>query len=84
MKMEMHYQELVLKSGNDTGYSITQETNQEGKIILNDLTPGTFYVQETASLEGYLLNDTIHSINVRAGVDADGKYKIITNEEPKR
>ncbi|MCI8999701.1 MAG: hypothetical protein HFJ26_01890 [Clostridia bacterium] len=71
------------KIWNDTGYSITQETNQEGKIILNDLTPGTFYVQETASLEGYLLNDTIHSVNVRAGIDADGNTKVITNEEPK-
>jgi hypothetical protein len=74
-------QGVSFKIWNDSGYSTTATTNADGRIILNNLTPSTFYIQEISSIDGYILNDTVYTSNVKAGVDASGNIKIIENKE---
>ena len=38
-------QGVGFKIWNDSGYSVTETTNVEGKIVLNDLQPAMYYIQ---------------------------------------
>lgn len=46
----------------------TYETTEEGKILLEYLTPGTYCIQETETLPGYLLSEQMTEVTV----DEDG------------
>ena len=40
------------------------ETNEEGMVIINNVIPGTYYLQEIETLEGYELNKDLIQIIV--------------------
>ena len=46
-------------------------TDQEGRIVLKYLSPGTYCVRETESIPGYLRDDTVWEFTV----DRDGKIE---------
>lgn len=79
-----YLQGVNFKIWNDNGYLTNATTNETGKIVLDNLSPSTYYVQEVSTVDGYLLNDEIYSINVVAGVGASENIKVITNKEPSR
>ena len=47
----------------------TEKTNNEGIATFTDLELGTYYIQEKAQVNGYILNDTIYEIEVRENGD---------------
>lgn len=46
------------------------------------LPPGTYKYQEVSTKEGYLLDDTIRSFTITAGVKASQNIVMVTNKEP--
>ena len=50
------------------------QTDADGKIILQHLVPGTYCIQETKTIPGYVLNDKIYEITI----SKDGR---VENEE---
>ena len=75
-------QGVGFKIWNDSGYSVTETTNVEGKIVLNDLQPAMYYIQEISTLPGYLLNNIVYPVEVKAGIEASANIKTVTNKEP--
>lgn len=73
---------VKFKLWNDNGFEKTDVTNSAGQIIVEDMTPCTLKVQEIQAKDGYILDDTIHNVEIRAGVGARDNVKIINNSEP--
>lgn len=53
-------------------------TDQDGKIIIENLLPGKYYIKETESLEGYELNTEVYEIEINYG---EQKEIVITNKK---
>lgn len=68
------------------GESFTVTTNANGiwdsEIADYSLKPGTYKYQEVSTVEGYLLDSTIRSFTITAGVKANENVKVVTNKEP--
>ena len=47
--------------------TVDKTTNANGEIFLEDLEEGLYTVQEITAPKGYLLNDTLHHVEVQAG-----------------
>lgn len=54
-------------------------TNNEGKILIEKLKPGTYFVKEESVASGYLLDTSIQRVNVAGGQTASVTFK---NNEP--
>lgn len=69
-----------MKSELDENMAMTQEyvTDQDGKITLKYLIPGTYQIQEVKTLPGYVLDKSIYSFTVRE----DGLVEYETIKEP--
>ena len=56
------------------------QTDADGKIILQHLVPGTYCIQETKTIPGYVLNDKIYEITIfkdgRVENEEVGKIKV--------
>lgn len=65
--------EILPEAGGETDMNegVYEEyvTDKDGRITWKYLTPGTYCIQETATIPGYILNDEIYEITV----DQDGK-----------
>lgn len=62
--------------------TFTLVTDEEGKILLDYLQPDTtYYFKETKTLEGYVLDDTIHEVYVGADGKIDGKVSFVYRVE---
>lgn len=46
--------------------TLTASDFENGKFLLENLTPGTYYVKETAALDGYEVTNKIYSVEVKA------------------
>lgn len=57
------------------GMSMAQSytTDTDGKIIISYLTPGTYCLQETRSIPGYTVDDTVYEITIDNDGRIDGK-----------
>ena len=47
----------------------TSKTNDDGIAVFNNLELGKYYIQESKQLDGYILNDTIYEVEVKADGD---------------
>lgn len=54
------------------------QTNENGIIELNTILPGTYYIQEIESIEGYEINNEI--IEIEVGLNEEEKI-VVTNEK---
>ena len=50
------------------------ETDENGVALFNKLELGTYYIQETAQVDGYIVNDHIYKVNITA----DGDSLVVT------
>ena len=41
------------------------KTNEEGKIVINNLVPGTYYIKETKTIDGYEIYDELIEVKVQ-------------------
>lgn len=57
-------------------------TDENGYIVWTNLTFGTYTLQETATIPGYELDPTIHTIEINA--DNPHKYIVVYNDQIKR
>ena len=55
------------------------KTDKEGKIKIDNLIPGTYYIKETKTLEGYTLYDKLIKINVE--LNEEVTVNVINSEE---
>jgi len=55
-------------------------TNEEGKIILNDIPTGTYIIKELATINNYVLNDEESEITIEEGKTT---YITLSNEKEK-
>ena len=57
--------EFNISSEKDMSKVITTvKTNREGIAIFEDLVLGTYYIQESRQVDGYILNDTIYQVKI--------------------
>lgn len=56
-----------------------QVSVDQGKITIDQLPSGTYFLQEVQAPQGFLLDDQIYTISLKAG---DQTQKVIVNEEP--
>lgn len=47
------------------------KTNEKGEIIIKNIIPGTYYIRETKSKEGYILNSELIKITVKLNENAE-------------
>lgn len=63
------------------------ETNKEGKIIINNLLPGTYYIREIKAPEGYTLDEKMKKIDIKMNeellVEVKNEKNIVNEEVPK-
>lgn len=59
----------------DPGFAVkeTYTTDENGMINLERLQPGTYCVQETATIDGYILNDTVYEFTISEDGQIDGQ-----------
>ncbi|MBO4815570.1 MAG: Cys-Gln thioester bond-forming surface protein [Clostridia bacterium] len=73
--------EFELLDSNNNVINTGLKTNSEGKIEINNLLPGIYYVKETRTLEGYSMYDKI--IKVELDLNETSIVNVINNvEEP--
>lgn len=76
------YQQLidgaVFRLWNQADYD-QQITVKNGRITVNDLTTGIYYLQEVNAPDGFLKDDTIYTITLQAG---DTVSQTVTDKEP--
>ncbi|QKS72620.1 LPXTG cell wall anchor domain-containing protein [Paenalkalicoccus suaedae] len=51
-------------------------TNADGRIVVDNLAPGTYYVQEVDALEGYVLNEEAVEVTIPLGATAPVRVEI--------
>ena len=68
------------------GESFTVTTNANGvwdsEVAGYTLKPGTYKYQEVSTVEGYLLDTTVRTFTVTAGVKSSENVVVVTNNEP--
>lgn len=64
----------ILNSNKEVIYQ-SLKTNARGEIILKEITPGTYYLRETKTLEGYVLYDE----DIKIEVDLNEQVNITVN-----
>lgn len=68
------------------GVVINAKTNENGiwdsDALGIQLQPGTYKYQEVSTKEGYLLDNTVRSFTITAGVKASQNIVVVTNKEP--
>ena len=60
-------------------------TDKDGKIVIENVLPGKYYIKETESLEGYELNTEVYEVEIKYGEEKElviTNKKIIPPEEP--
>ena len=60
-------------------------TDKDGKIVIENVLPGKYYIKETESLEGYELNTEVYEVEIKYGEEKElviTNKKIILPEEP--
>ena len=60
-------------------------TDKDGKIIIENIMPGKYYIKEIESLEGYELNTEVYEVEIKYGEEKElviTNKKIIPPEEP--
>ena len=68
----------VFRLWNQDGFN-QDITVSQGKIKVDNLTTGIYYLQEKSAPQGFLLDDTIYTVTLNAG---DEKKQTISNQEP--
>jgi fimbrial isopeptide formation D2 family protein/LPXTG-motif cell wall-anchored protein len=68
---------------NETDVSVTETSDENGKVSFTGLDAGTYHLQETKAPSGYSLNDTVYTVKIVATYNLDGTIKTlsITDEE---
>ncbi|MBR3002832.1 MAG: Cys-Gln thioester bond-forming surface protein [Clostridia bacterium] len=56
------------------------KTNKDGKIEINNLLPGKYYLQETATLDGYVRYDE----DIEVNVDLNEDFKVTVNNSKEK
>ena len=69
----------VFRLWNDSGYD-QNVTVTNGKVKIDNLTTGNYFLQEKTAPNGFLVDNTIYTINLNAG---DNKQQIVSNKEPR-
>ena len=69
----------LYKNAECTDLVKTATTNNEGKILIEKLKPGTYYVKEKSVASGYLLDTSVQRVDVAGGQTASVTFK---NNEP--
>ncbi len=62
------------------------KTNSNGEITINNLIPGKYYIQETSSKDGYILDEQLIEVNVKLNeeltVTINNLFEKRTKDEP--
>ena len=66
---------------NDSGFEKTV-TVSNGILEIDGLEAGTYYIQETIAPEGYVLDDTVYTVEVLVGEEAKDNIISIVNTKP--
>lgn len=69
---------VVFRVTNDDGFD-KNVTTQNGKVLLENLKAGKYYIEEVTAPEGYLLDKTKYEVEVRGNKT---EVKTIVNEQP--
>lgn len=56
------------------------KTNKEGKAIIENLVPGTYYIKETKATDGYEINNQL----IKVEVELNQEYTVLVNNKEKK
>ena len=59
------------------------KTNEEGKIVINNLVPGTYYIKETKTIDGYEIYDELIEVKVQMNQELTVTINNKKQEKPK-
>ena len=59
------------------------KTNEEGKIVINNLVPGTYYIEETNTIDGYEIYDELIEVKVQMNQELTVTINNKKQEKPK-
>lgn len=66
--------EFLMSKNEDFSSPISFVTQENGRVDLKDLQPGTYYVKEVNTVEPYVLDETIHQVEIKIGETAQLKF----------
>ena len=75
--------EFQLLNENKEPIYVNLKTNEEGKIVINNLVPGTYYIKETKTIDGYEIYDELIEVKVQMNQELTVTINNKKQEKPK-
>ena len=75
--------EFQLLNENKEPIYVDLKTNEEGKIVINNLVPGTYYTKETKTIDGYEIYDELIEVKVQMNQELTVTINNKKQEKPK-
>ena len=75
--------EFQLLNENKEPIYVDLKTNEEGKIVINNLVPGTYYIKETKTIDGYEIYDELIEVKVQMNQEMTVTINNKKQEKPK-
>ena len=75
--------EFQLLNENKEPIYVDLKTNEEGKIVINNLVPGTYYIKETKTIDGYEIYDELIEVKVQMNQELTVTINNKKQEKPK-
>lgn len=72
----------ILNENKETVYT-GLKTNEEGKIVVDNLVPGTYYLKETKQADGYQIYDQLIKVDTKLNQEVTVTINNIKEEKPK-
>ena len=75
--------EFQLLNENKEPIYVDLKTNEEGKIVINNLVPGTYYIKESKTIDGYEIYDELIEVKVQMNQELTVTINNKKQEKPK-
>lgn len=75
--------EFQLLNENKEPMYVDLKTNEEGKIVIDNLLPGTYYIKETKAIDGYEIYDELIEVKVQMNQELTVTITNRKQEKPK-
>ena len=72
----------ILNENKETAYA-NLKTNEEGKIVINNLVPGTYYIKETKTIDGYEIYEELIEVKIKMNQELTVTINNKKQEKPK-